>query len=218
MKKKLVTLGIPKNKVLYLPNSINAHLFVPKKQKQDNMLLFVGRISAGKGLHILVKSLQYLKENIRLVVIGPCGWDKNYYQGMLELIERENRKRGHKIIYLGAKEPLELIEWYQKASLFILPSFNEGFPVTILEALACKTPVIATPVGGIPEIIKNHETGILVPQHDPKTLAKAIQYLLENKDIRLKMGHEGRKRVIKQYSLEIAVKKLSILYKQLKET
>lgn len=217
MKKDLVTLGIPETKILYLPNSIDTNLFTPQKQREDNLLLFVGRISPGKGLHILIKSLQYLKESVRLAIIGPPGWNVNYYQNMLKMIEKENKKGTHDIRYLGSMEQIELIEWYQKASLFILPSLREGFPVTILEALSCETPVIATPVGGIPEIIKNHETGILAQPYDHH-LAEAIQYLLKNRDIRYKMGREGRMRVIKEYSLEIVCKKLCKIYKQLKES
>ena len=216
IEKDLEMLGIPRDRILYVPNSVDTDLFKPpQKQKEDNLLLFVGRISAGKGLHILMESLQYLKENVRLVIIGPQDWDINYYQSILKIIEKENRKGKHEIRYLGALEPVELVEWYQKATLFILPSFIEGFPVTILEALACETPVIATLVGGIPEIIQNYETGILVPRSDCKSLAEAIQYLLENKDVRLKMAHKGRKRVIREYSIDNACKKLCAIYNQL---
>jgi glycosyltransferase involved in cell wall biosynthesis len=217
MTNELVDLGIPKSKIIYLPNSIDTNLFKPGKQKEENILLFVGRISQGKGLHILLKSLQHLKDPIRLIIIGPPDWDVNYYQNILKMIESENRKGKHEIKYPGAMEQSELIEWYQKASLFILPSFIEGFPVTILEALSCETPVIATPVGGIPEIIKNHRTGILIPTDDSIRLAEAIQYLLENKDVRLKMGHEGRTLVTKYHSLEAAAKKLIMVYERLTE-
>ena len=219
MKTELITLGIPKNRIMYLPNSIDTNFFKPSRtQKEENLLLFVGRISASKGLHVLIKSLRYVKRRVRLVIIGPPAWDVNYYQNILRLIERENRKGRHEIRYLGALEPAELVEWYQRASLFILPSFAEGFPVTVLEALACKTPVIATPVGGIPEIIQNYKTGILVPRNDCKKLAKAIQYLLENRDARSRMGQEGRKHVVMSYSLKSACKRLFAIYKQLIDT
>jgi glycosyltransferase involved in cell wall biosynthesis len=219
MKKELVTLGIPENRILYLPNSIDTNLFSPSQsKKEDNLLLFVGRISAGKGLHILIKSLQYLKESVCVAIIGPSDWDVNYYQNILKLIEKENKRGKHEIKYLGAMDQTELVEWYQKASLFILPSFAEGFPVTVLEALSCKTPAIATPVGGIPEIIKNHKTGILIPTGDCARLAEEIQYLLENKDVRLRMGRKARKYVVNRHSLENACKKLCAIYEQLIDT
>ncbi|MEM2522664.1 MAG: glycosyltransferase family 4 protein [Candidatus Bathyarchaeia archaeon] len=217
MKKELMDLGIFKGKIAYLPNSIDINLFTPRKEKEDNLLLFVGRISPEKGVHILIKALQYLKEPVRLVVIGPPAWNVDYHQNILRMIKRENNRGKHEIKYLGAMEQIELVEWYQKASLFILPSFAEGTPVTILEALACETPVIATPVGGIPEIIKNHETGILV-RPEAHHLAEAIQYLIENKYMRLKMGRKGRMYVIKEHSLEVVAKKLCTIYQQLIHT
>jgi glycosyltransferase involved in cell wall biosynthesis len=215
MTEELANLGIPKSNIIYLPNSINTNFFKPGKHKEENLLLYVGRISEPKGLHVLIKSLQYLKESVRLVIIGPSDWNTAYYQNLSSLIEKENQKGRHEIKCLGAMEQSEIVEWYQKASLFILPSFAEGFPVTILEALSCETPVIATPVGGIPEIIKNHETGILVPPGNPIRLAEAINFLLENEDVRLKMACEGRKLVEEHYSIEITCKKLCLIYKHL---
>jgi len=134
---------------------------------------------------------------------------------MLKLMEKENQKGKHEIRYLGAMEQADVIKWYQKASIFILPSFAEGFPVTILEALSSETPVIATSVGGIPEVVKNHENGILVSLNDSTSLAEAIQYLLQNEEIRIKFGHEGRERAIKDYSLEAVAGKLCKIYKKL---
>jgi glycosyltransferase involved in cell wall biosynthesis len=213
--KTLSTLGIPKNKITYLPNGVDTDLFSPQEKKEDNLLLFVGRIGPNKGLHILLESLSYLKKSIRLVIIGPADWNLEYYQNMLNLIESENRKKKHEIRYLGALAQADIIKWYQKASILILPSFEEGLPVTTLEALSCGTPVIATPVGGIPEVIKNHENGILIPQNDPFKLAETMQFLLENKDIRIKFGYEGRKLVVKDFSLKTAVSKLSGIYEQI---
>ena len=215
MTKELIMLGIPKNKIVYLPNSVNVELFKPSKQKEDNMLLFVGRISKGKGLHVLIRSLQYLKRPVRLVIIGPPDQDRTYYRQILNLIRKENRKGKHEIKHLGSMDQTEVIEWYQKASICILPSFGEGFPVTVLEALACETPVIATPVGGVPEVVKNGQTGVLVPPNEPIILAKVMERLLENDDVRFCMGRKGRELVIKWYSLERAASKLIMIYKHL---
>jgi len=215
MTKHLASLGIPKNKIAYLPNAVDTSIFTPQGQKEDNLLLFVGRITFNKGLHVLLESLSYLKNSVRLIIIGPSEWDLKYHQDMLKLMEKENQKGKHEIRYLGAMEQADVIKWYQKASIFILPSFAEGFPVTILEALSSETPVIATSVGGIPEVVKNHENGILVSLNDSTSLAEAIQYLLQNEEIRIKFGHEGRERAIKDYSLEAVAGKLCKIYKKL---
>ena len=218
MTEGLVNLGIPKNRIVYLPNSVDTNFFKPGKHKEENLLLYVGRISELKGLHILIKALQHLQQSVCLFIIGPPDWNTAYHQNLLNLIKKENQKGIHKVEYLGPMEQSEIVKWYQKATIFILPSFTEGFPLTILEALSCQTPVIATPVGGTPEIIKNHQTGILIPPGDTNSLAKAINFLLKNEDVRLKMACEGRKLVKEKYSLETACKKLCSIYKQLEES
>jgi len=214
MGRDLTELGITTNRILYLPNSIDVNFFKPKEEKEDNLLLYLGRIVPVKGLHVLLESLRYIKQSTRLVIVGPIG-DFKYYQDILEHIERENKKGKHKITYLGIVPQAELMKIYQEASIFILPSFWEAFPVVILEALSCETPVITTPVGGNPEVIRNSENGILVPPNNPLKLAEAIQHLIDNKDIRIRMGKEGRKWVIKNFSLEVIAKRLCNIYESI---
>jgi len=180
------------------------------------LLLYLGRITPVKGLHILLDSLHYLQKPVRLIIIGPVN-DHKYHENISKLMEKENKRGKNQVEYVGILPLKEAIKFYQKATAFILPSYWEAFPMTLLEALACETPVIATPVGGIPEMIKNHETGILVPPGDSIYLAKAINYLLENENVRLKMAREGRKLVKEQYSIENACNKLCLIYKQLRE-
>jgi glycosyltransferase involved in cell wall biosynthesis len=217
MKEYLIKLGICQSRIFYLPNAIDTELFHPdNNKKEDNLILYLGRITPVKGLHILLDSLRYLRRPVHLVIVGPAN-DLRYYKIIQRLIEKENQRGENQVEYLGVLPLKEAIKFYQMATAFILPSYWEAFPVTILEALSCGTPVIATPVGGVPEIIKNHETGILVPPGDPPRLAEAIDHLLENEDVRLKMAREGRKLVEEQYSVENACIKLCLIYKQLRE-
>jgi glycosyltransferase involved in cell wall biosynthesis len=215
MRNDLLKLGLPTNKVIYVPNGINTSLFVPKGEKEDNLILFVGRITAAKGLHILLKALSYLRTSVHLAVIGPSDWDQKYYVDVLRLIEKENQRGTHRITYLGALDQVDVITWYQKASIFVLPSFAEGFPVTVLEALSCELPVIVTPVGGIPEVVKDKENGILVPVNDAVRLSEAIQFLLDNKDARIRFGRKGRKSVIENFSIETMASRLRELYEKI---
>lgn len=78
--------------------------------------------------------------------------------------------------------------------VLILPSYSEGIPKVILEAMACELPVVATPVGGIPEAVAHEDTGFLVPVGDRQALASSILALAENRDLRRSMGEAGRKR------------------------
>lgn len=215
MQRELIDLGIPKNRIRLLYNGIDAKTFHPSEKKSDNLVLFVGRITYTKGLHILLESLRYLKKKIHLVVIGPSDWDVKYFREILVRMENENKKGEHKITYLGAQEQTNIIKWYQKASVFVLPSFGEAFAVVNLEALACGTPVIATNIGGIPEVIQHGKNGILIPPNNAIKLAEAIQYLLDNEDVRARFGREGRKFVVENFSYSVIGKKLCRIYKEM---
>jgi glycosyltransferase involved in cell wall biosynthesis len=163
----------------------------------------------------LLKSLNYLETPIQLAIIGPLSWDSAYNEKLMMLIDKVNKKSIHKVIYLGAQEPKEIVKWYQKASVFVLPSLSESFGIVNLEALSCETPVVASNTGGIPEIVHNHKNGILVPPCSSVELARGIQYLLDNQEVRKKFGKEGRRWVVENFSSEITVKKLLQIYKEM---
>jgi glycosyltransferase involved in cell wall biosynthesis len=215
MEREMIELGFPKNKIIVLPNGVNTRLFHPSKERKDNLVLFVGRISREKGLHVLLKSLAYFKKSTNLVIIGPPSWDLEYFENAIRLIREENKRGKHKVTYLCAQDHRNMIEWYRKASILVLPSFREGLPVVILEALACETPVVTTNVGGIPEVLCNSEGGIMVPPNEVTKLAEAIQFLLDNENIRTKFGRQGRELVIKNFSIDAVVKELHKIYKQM---
>lgn len=208
-------LGIPPDKIRRLPNGIDIDKFNPAGGKINNLVLFTGRINRGKGIHVLLESLQYLDDSISLVLIGPSDWDRIYFHKVLDLIEKENKQGRHEVSYLGSQDQGSVIDWYQKASIFVLPSFHEIYPVSILEALACETPVITTKCGGTTEIIQDYKNGLFVPVNDPVRLAEAIQHLLSNEEIRRKFGEAGRKWVSANASLQTTTKKLVKIYEEL---
>jgi len=105
-----------------------------------------------------------------------------------------------------------LVELYQRASMLVTPSLNEEFPLVNLEALSCETPVVASNVGGIGEVIKNGFNGLLVPPNDPEKLADAIRKLLRDKDLREKYGRNGRKMIKARFSWDSIAKELIRIY------
>lgn len=215
IEKGLLEVGIPTFKIRSFPNGpIDVNLFRSSDKKRDNMILFVGRIDFSKGLHVLLTSLCYLKKSIHLIVIGPR-WGAKYFEEILRLIDNENKRGVHKITYLGALDQENIIEWYQKAAVFVLPSLMEAGGIVNLEALSCETPVVATNVGGVPEFVRHEENGLLVPPNNPEKLAEAIQYLLDHEDIRIKFGREGRKWVKEHYSLETVMERLCRIYEEI---
>ena len=216
MKNDLVRLGMPKQKIMCLPNSLDVEVFHPAGTKEDNLLLFVGRIQSGKGLHVLLNSLHYLKQTVRLVIIGPPDWNSEYFNRMLKTIEKINLEGQHRVEYIGGKSQQDVVGWYQRASIFVLPPVAyEALGIVNLEALACETPVVATNVGGISEAVHSGENGILVEPNDPVKLASAIQYLLDNESIRREFGEEGRKLVMNKFSTGAVVRKLVMIYERL---
>jgi glycosyltransferase involved in cell wall biosynthesis len=213
MKNDLANLGIPKRKITCLPNGVDTAFFRPSNEKEDNLLLFVGRMTPSKGLHVLLKALAYIRRPVRLVLIGPKDWNSKYFSNILESIQTENDKGKHRIEYACEKSQKDLVNWYQRATIFVLPSTGaEAFGIVNLEALACETPVVATNVGGVSEIVKDGENGLLVEPNNALKLGNAIEYLLENGDLRKEFGRAGRKLVVEQFSIEAVVRKLIALY------
>jgi len=113
--------------------------------------------------------------------------------------------------FLGQRS--DIAEILATFDLFVLPSHNEGLGRVLLEAMAMGKPIVATTVGGIPEIVKNQETGILVPPHAPDRLAEAISYLLKNPTLGATFGQRGKERV-KIFDIQKMVEKIELLYHQ----
>ncbi|MEM2293050.1 MAG: glycosyltransferase family 4 protein [Nitrososphaerota archaeon] len=215
--KHLVSLGVFEEKIKVVPNCVDTRLFQPPdnySEKVNNLLLFVGRLDPKKGLLTLLESLNHIEKSVNLVIIGPPSrpW---FFKKLLITIEKINRRTNHRVTYLGPSKHENLVRWYKKAAIFVSPSISESFGIASLEALSCGTPVVATNVGGVSEVIKDGENGILVPPADAVQLAESIQYLLDNEDVRKKFGENGRKWVVKNFSSEIIAMKLCQIYKEL---
>jgi glycosyltransferase involved in cell wall biosynthesis len=200
-----------------LPNGVDTTTFSPLGEKTRDLVLYVGRITFDKGIHILLKSLLHIKSRIHLVLIGSHNpnFDNSYFRLVLKTIDDENRKQFHRITYLGELEQAEIVSWYRRASVFVLPSLREAFPMTILEALSCGTPVVSTSVGGIPEIVKPGQNGILVHPNNPLELAAGIEYLLGDVAVSKQYGSAGMNYVREHFSLERVVERLVGIYSEL---
>ena len=214
-------LGIPKNKTNLLPNGVDIHKFRPNQEKKNpNLILFVGRIQRVTGLHVLLKSLSNIDTPIYLIIIGP-NYEDSYFREISELINKIKKKKIHEITYLNSVSDKELlIDWYQRASVFVWPSLiqTEAFGLVTAEALCCETPVVASSITSQAEgnvFVKDQKNGIIVQQDDPVKLAEAIQYLLDNEDIRIKFGKEGRRKIERDFSWDVIAKKLCGIYEEM---
>lgn len=167
----------------------------------------VGNLYPVKGHIYLIKATAIVKKTVPDV--------KTVIAGRGELLDRlkvEVSRIGleNNIEFLGFRE--DIPQLMQAMDIFILPSLSEGTPLSILEAMASQIPVVATDVGGLSEIVENGKTGFLVPSEDPESLAEKILLVLENRELAGKMALEARKKVEKEYDLNIMVKKYVDLY------
>jgi glycosyltransferase involved in cell wall biosynthesis len=205
-----------KNKITVIPNGIDLELFNSNgKKKFEDILLFVSILDKHhkfKGFDYLLDSLKIVVKKyskIKLLVIGE-GELKNYYSKKASYMDLEGN-----VIFLGQKNQDEVAKYCNKASIFILPSIDiEGFGIVLLEAMACKIPVIATDiVGVVSEVIQNN-CGIIVKPRDSQALAEAIIRLLKNPKLAKKMGENGRILVEEKYGWEKIAKKVEKIYEE----
>lgn len=184
----------------------------------------IGRIHPCKGYEYLIESLTGVQKYYplcKLIVIGgveDIKMCKNYYKILLNLTEKLNLSENVK--FIGFKDNIS--QYMQSMDLIVMPSveietkkggkITEGFGRVLIEAMAMEIPVIASKVGGIPEIIEHNVTGILVPQKDPKSLTKAILDLLKDKERRMELGKRGREKVIAHFGPENYIKQVEGLY------
>lgn len=161
---------------------------------------FVGRLSASKGIREFLKAAVILKESgIRFYIIGD-GPLKD------EVLKEINRAQCSHITYLGWIETKELVNYLNEISLLVLPSDSEGLPNVLLEAMACGTPVLATPVGGIPDLIQPEYNGFLLPDRTPEAIAASISEAFCNPKL-ASISEQASAYIKANYSLDASVKR-----------
>lgn len=170
-------------------------------------LLFFGHLTHLKGVDILIKAFQEVSlhnRDVHLHLVGDGGW-----RGFCEdFVQKENLN--DRVHFWGAQPQNLLFRVIKGADICVLPSRNDAGPLTVLEAMAAGKPVIATRVGGIPELVKDGRNGILV-EPEPDQLARAIEFLLDNADLRQKIGRNNS-RDVTPYSWKKASKEYVSIY------
>jgi glycosyltransferase involved in cell wall biosynthesis len=140
-------------------------------------LLFVGILIPRKGVHILLDALEELQSYPwELGIVGDETLDASY----VESLKEKALKLGNRVAFLGRVSPRELSQIYLDSDLFVLPSYFEGYGIVVAEAVLHLLPIIASRVGGIPEIVRDGKEGILVPPGDKSALKQALQDFLEH--------------------------------------
>jgi len=123
-------------------------------------------------------------------------------------------KKWHVLELLGHVFRDQLVEWYQRAQICVLPSYYESFGISALESMAFGVPVVATTAGALTEVVKDRITGFLVPPGNSEALARALLQLLRSRELRQRMGKAGRERALRSFGTEKIVDKTIGTYKR----
>jgi D-inositol-3-phosphate glycosyltransferase len=194
-----------RQKIAIVPPGVNTENFYPRSHRaakkalgipaDQQLLLFVGRIEPLKAVDSILEALHNLRqtqphvlENVRFAIVGgdPDNPQDREYARIKALTAQFNLSG--MVDFLGAKDHHALSTYYGAATALIMPSDYESFGMVALEAMASGTPVIASEVGGLGYLVRDGETGFLVPVRDPQTLAERIASLLSDTSLRQRMG------------------------------
>ncbi|HWP47806.1 MAG TPA: glycosyltransferase family 4 protein [Candidatus Limnocylindrales bacterium] len=193
LKEATVRLGVPEENITVIPNGVDLATFFPMDRRvarktlhlptDKKILLSVGRLTELKGFHLLIEAMGSLVkrfgEDLLLVIVGGEAERGNFRAYLEKRITEQGLERY--VLLAGSRPPHELRVWYNAADLFCLVSSREGCPNVCLEALACGVPVVATRVGGIPEIICAPDYGLLIPEREVEAIAAGIGQGLKTK-------------------------------------
>src|SRR5437870_13729544 len=136
--------------------------------------------------------------DVRFMLVGRSPCNPCYEIDIRNLAARRNLN--NRLIFTGERSDVPAV--LQESTLSVLPSLSESFSNSLLESMAAGLPVVATNVGGNPEVVNDGENGVLVAPADPAALSRAIAQLLESPDLRRRLGQAAREKVARQYSIE----------------
>lgn len=211
MKRKAIQAGIPVKKVIHLPYFVSKDKKQNSFSKENSYLLYFGRLNQEKGINLLIKSFiqvskDFSKWKLKIVGNGP---EKEKLKNLA--------KEYSQIEFLGYKKSDELKELISNSYLTILPSiWPDNLPFSILESLSLAKPVLATRIGGIPELIKDKKTGLLFKLNNQKDLTDKIIWAINYKKEIRKIGENAQKEVLSKYNSDNHYNKLIKIYERLK--
>lgn len=191
----LASWGVPAERIAVIPNGVDGREFdAPKDRgrREGVTVLFAGRCyPRQKGLEVLMQAMALVPRE-RLVHLRIVGEDWGGYSVVANLTEKLGLQ--DRVTLVGRLARPDLVREFTLADLFVLPSLFDSFPITILEAMAAELPVVATRVGGVPDVVEDGRTGLLVDPGDAAGLARALEMLAADESLRRDLGRRGRER------------------------
>lgn len=212
---RLLAFGVPPDKIKTIANGIDVMAFehaqpLPLLQAEGSTVVgVVARLDLQKGFEYLLQASRELCKrfsNLKIVIVGE-GPDRNAIEEMIEQYGLQSS-----VILTGQQSNMPGV--YAAMDIFVLPSLNEGLPMTVLEAMAASKAVIATRVGAIPSVIKDGENGLLVSPKDSESLRDAIASLLDDPERRRRLGDQAHAWVSRSYTSEAMALKYREMYEE----
>jgi glycosyltransferase involved in cell wall biosynthesis len=205
-----ILFGLPDEKLFWLPNAVDINAFKPKPaQKPSNFTVaFIGRLVPWKGLEVFIRSAKLVMkkyEDVEFLVVGGGPLLKNH----------GDSEKSEQIHFVGPQSPGKIPQLLDSINILVLPSYTENVPTVVLEAMAKQIPVIATHVGGIPEVVSHGETGFLFPPGDFRSCANYILHLIENPEEIEMMGKKGRELSENYHNIENVARMAEEFYERL---
>ena len=199
--------GVPSQKVEAIPNGVDVSRFKPSNCESKN-ILFVGRLHERKGIDKLLQSFSEVVKEDKEAVLNIVGSGED--EARLKALARKFKLGKKNLTFRGFVPEQQLTRLYEEASIFVLPSYYEGFGIVLIEAMSAGLPLVSVKTGGATEVISDGKNGYLV---DYKSMARGILKILSDDKLRRKMGRESRKIVEKKYTWQKIASDVVDVYK-----
>ena len=218
--------AVPYDKISTIPNGVDVNMFNPKvngskvrsrykMSTSEKIIMFAGRLAYEKGLDILIEAVSIVRKsipNVKLMLVGSA--DPPEMRERLAILAKE-KGIDDVTVFVGFVPHDKMPYFYAAADVCVLPSKAEAFGISALEAIATGKPVVASEVGGIPEVVKNGLTGKLVKPEDSRELAEALLELLNDEQEVMKMGYNARRVAEEEFSWKVIAKKTEEVYQKI---
>lgn len=191
------------------PMPVATELFSPDAGTvRGDALLFVGRLTTQKGVDILLRALATMPAHVALDIVGD-GEERAALQALASSLGVS-----HRVVWHGAKPASELAAFYRRAAVLVVPSSEEGLGLVAVEAQLCETPVVAFASGGVVDVIRDGESGILVKERTPEALAIAVSDLLARADRGAALARRGASRARELFAADHVARRYADIYRE----
>lgn len=194
-----------KGEGVLVPNGVEVERFInehPRPVGDEVVLLTVSRLVVKNGVEDVIRSMAFMPDNFKLKIAGT-GFLEKKLRSLVSELKLESR-----VEFLGLVSQDELPALLHSADIFIRPSLSEGQGISFIEAMAAGLPVIATPVGGIPDFLKDGETGLMVEPKNPRQIAFQAQKLVSDRVLRDKITINAKRMVVEKYDWALIAKEM----------